>query len=48
MAIATVAGPDRLNQPRGVAVDKSGNLWIADTGNHRLLVQPPGGTSSPL
>ena len=25
-----------LNQPRGVAVDTLGNLYIADTGNHRI------------
>lgn len=26
----------RLNAPEGVAVDASGNLYIADTGNHRV------------
>ncbi len=26
-----------LNQPRGVAIDFEGNLWIADTGNHRVV-----------
>ena len=26
----------RLNGPRGVAVDGSGNLYIADSGNHRI------------
>lgn len=26
-----------LNKPRGVAVDASGNLWVADTGNHRVV-----------
>ncbi|MFZ5642696.1 MAG: chitobiase/beta-hexosaminidase C-terminal domain-containing protein [Bacillota bacterium] len=26
----------RLNHPAGVAVDSSGNLYIADTGNHRI------------
>ncbi len=26
-----------LNQPRSVAVDGSGNLWVADTGNNRVL-----------
>jgi len=26
-----------MNAPRGVAVDSSGNLWVADTGNNRVL-----------
>jgi uncharacterized protein (TIGR03437 family) len=26
-----------LNQPRGLAFDPSGNLWVADTGYHRVL-----------
>jgi uncharacterized protein (TIGR03437 family) len=26
-----------MNQPRSVTVDSSGNLWVADTGNHRVL-----------
>jgi len=30
---ATAAG---LNQPGGLAIDSSGNLYIADTGNHRV------------
>ena len=29
-----------LWQPWGVAVDAAGNLWIADTGNHRVLRYP--------
>ncbi len=33
----------RLSQPRGVAVDGAGNIWIADTGNHRLRVISPNG-----
>ncbi len=32
-AAATAA---RLNTPRGVAIDSAGNLYIADTGNHRI------------
>ena len=28
---------DTLNGPRGLAVDPSGNLWVADSGNHRVL-----------
>jgi DNA-binding beta-propeller fold protein YncE len=33
------AGPDsaRLNGPVGVAVDRSGNIWVADTQNNRVL-----------
>ena len=26
-----------LNSPRGLAVDGEGNLWVADSGNHRVL-----------
>ncbi len=26
-----------LNKPRAVAVDSAGNLWVADTGNHRVV-----------
>ena len=26
-----------LNQPRAVAVDLTGNLWVADTGNQRVV-----------
>ncbi len=29
-----------LNQPRAVAFDFLGNLWVADSGNHRLLRFP--------
>ena len=34
----------RLNLPRGVAVDGSGNLYIADTGNDRIRRVNPSGT----
>jgi uncharacterized protein (TIGR03437 family) len=33
-----------LNGPRDVAVDDSGNIYIADTGNHRIRRVSPGGT----
>lgn len=29
-----------VNKPRGVAFDSAGNLWVADTGNHRILRFP--------
>ena len=29
-------GDGRLYHPRDMAVDSSGNLWIADTENHRI------------
>jgi uncharacterized protein (TIGR03437 family) len=28
--------PSVLNKPLGIAGDRSGNVWIADTGNHRI------------
>ena len=30
-------GASSLSVPAGVAVDGSGNLYVADTGNHRVL-----------
>ena len=33
----------QLNQPEGVAVDASGNLFIADTGNNRIREVSPDG-----
>ena len=32
-----------LNSPQGIAVDRNGNLYIADTGNHRFLKINPQG-----
>ena len=32
----TVGAPSTFNQPWGIAVDKSGNVYVADTWNHRI------------
>lgn len=32
------AGFNGLNDPSGIALDQFGNLWVADTGNHRVVV----------
>jgi trimeric autotransporter adhesin len=37
------ASSAQLNQPRGVAVDAVGNLYIADTNNHVIRKVTPGG-----
>ncbi|RKP54029.1 hypothetical protein D7Z26_11610 [Cohnella endophytica] len=38
----------QLNGPRGVAIDSDGNLYIADTGNHRIRKVDPSGIVSTL
>lgn len=35
-----------FNSPRGVAVDSSGNLFVADSSNHRIRKVAPNGTVS--
>ena len=43
----------RLNNPLGIAVDKAGNLYIADTGNHKIrmiangIISTVAGTGTP-
>lgn len=37
------SGNDKLKQPHGVAVDKAGNIYIADTGKARIMVFDPSG-----
>src|SRR6478609_3719526 len=38
------AGAGQLNHPEDVAVDRSGNLYVADTDNNRISVFGPNGT----
>ena len=50
------SGNGQFNQPRGIAIDSSGNIWVTDTNNHRiqkfdstgsLLLQiPPSGSGT--
>ena len=37
------AGKEGLNEPQGVAVDKDGNIYVADRGNNRIAVFSPEG-----
>jgi uncharacterized protein (TIGR03663 family) len=36
-------GPGQFNFPRAVAVDGDGNIYVADSGNNRVVVFDPGG-----
>jgi DNA-binding beta-propeller fold protein YncE len=38
-------GMNQLNVPRGVTVDYSGNVYVADTGNNRIMRWLLGATS---
>ena len=35
------SGPAEFTNPTGVAVDKDGNIYVSDSGNHRIMVFPP-------
>jgi DNA-binding beta-propeller fold protein YncE len=39
----TTPGAVQLSDPQGVAVDTQGNLYVADTGNHRVVKLAPAG-----
>jgi len=43
--VAILIGSPRLAEPAGVALDASGKLYIADTGNNRVRVLSPSGTT---
>ncbi|MGO9228193.1 MAG: Ig-like domain repeat protein [Bryobacteraceae bacterium] len=45
-AAAQTAIGGGFKQPQGVAVDRSGNVFVADTGNGQVKVVPPGCVSS--
>ena len=36
----------RFRRPRGVCVDRNGNIFVADTGNHRIRMVTPSGVVS--
>jgi sugar lactone lactonase YvrE len=40
------AGVSRFLTPQGMAFDRDGNLYVADTGNHTIRKISPGGTTS--
>jgi ATP-dependent protease HslVU (ClpYQ) peptidase subunit len=51
VTITTLAGStqgdgDKFNTPRGVAVDKDGNVYVADQGNHKIKKITPSGVVS--
>ncbi len=36
-AVQIIGGPGQLNQPRNMAVDAEGHVYVADTSNHRIV-----------
>ena len=43
---APIPTASTLNNPTAVAVDASGNVYVADTGNNRVIIEPPGGSTA--
>ncbi len=44
VATAAIGGSGQLNGPTGIAVDKKGNVYVADTKNHRIQIFDDEGT----
>ncbi|HHB90025.1 MAG TPA: TIGR03663 family protein [Anaerolineae bacterium] len=42
-AVQIVGGPGQLTTPRNMAVAEDGRIYVADTGNHRIVVFSPDG-----
>lgn len=42
-ALEIWGGPETLSYPKGIAFDGEGNLYVADSGNHRITVFAPDG-----
>ncbi len=42
------SGLNQLNNPEDVFIDASGNVYVADGGNHRIMKWPPGASSGTL
>lgn len=45
-SISAAVSAFSLNSPAGIALDGDGNLFVADSGNNRVLEFPPNGTSA--
>jgi len=46
--VKRIAGPEELSSPQGLDVDPSGNIYVADTGNRRVVVFAADGSSRTL
>ena len=44
--VVTIPAPNTFIQPRGLAFDSAGNLWVADQGHHRIDIYPNGVTGN--
>ena len=44
--VSPFSSPNTLSSPSDVAVDSSGNVFLADSGNNRVVMLPPGSKSA--